>query len=268
MDTNTRASGLDELFSVIYGDNTHLSTVLQTLGFEPTQIQQLQNGRLESVSGQFLDAIHRHLTNHYGRDTYYKILSRHYGLDGEPRQPLSAIAESYGFRPEYLYHLLEEIIERCRSKTWQTELKKSWKYIVMKELGQTDERPTGEHVAEKLERLSNLRNAAEFTRLHYETKRRELLKQIQLDLDALDAEYRPVLDAAQEHLAALENEIRTDVLLYGESVSGGRYHACYTHGQVSWDQDGVEEYSKSHPEILQFRKQAQPIVFLRVVGTD
>ena len=31
------------------------------------------------------------------------------------------------------------------------------------------------------------------------------------------AEYRPVLEAAEENIAALENEIKTDVLMYGES---------------------------------------------------
>ena len=48
------------------------------------------------------------------------------------------------------------------------------------------ERPAREHVSAKLERLSNLRGAAEVARLDYETKRTEILKQIQSELDALD----------------------------------------------------------------------------------
>ena len=266
MDIKTRLTGLDELLGIIYGNDTYLNTVLSELGFERSQVEQLQNGHLESVVAQFLEVIHKRLTSDSGKDTYYQILSRRYGLDGEPRQQLSAIAEKHGFSPEYLRRLFEEIIDRCQSKTWQTELKKSLKYIAVDQLGKMDERPTRDHVAEKLERLSSLRNAAEFTRLSYETKRTDLLKQIQSELDALDAEYKPVLERAEENITTLENEIKTEVLLYGESVSGGMYRASYTQGRVSWDNEGMTKYAALHPDVIQFRKQGQPIVSLRVVN--
>jgi hypothetical protein len=123
-------------------------------------------------------------------------------------------------------------------------------------------------VAAKLERLSNLRGAADVARLNYEAKRAEILKQIQAELDALNSEYRPVLESVEENIATLENEIKTDVLMYGESISGGSYRASYTQGRVSWDNDGMAKYAASHPDVLQFRKQGQPIVSLRVVSTD
>jgi DNA-binding Lrp family transcriptional regulator len=268
MDVTTRLSGLEELLRIIYGNDTRLSTLLGELGFERFQIERFQNGQLESGVDQFLEVIHKRLTSDSGKDTYYQILSRRYGLDGEPRQQLSAIAEKYGYSPEYLRQLFEEILHRCQSKTWQTELKKSLKYIVVSELGTMHERPSRDDVAEKLERLSNLRNAAEFTRLDYETKRAQILKQVQVALDALDFEYKPVLERAQDNIAALENEIKTDVLLYGESVSGGMYRATYTQGRVSWDNDGMTKYAASHPEVLEFRKQGQPIISLRVINKE
>jgi hypothetical protein len=131
-----------------------------------------------------------------------------------------------------------------------------------------NERPTRKHVAEKLERLTNLHGALDVTRMDYESKRAEILKQVQAELEALDLEYKPVLEAAQENIAALENEIRTDVLLYGETISGGQYRASYTQGRVSWDNEGMTKYAASHPEILRFRKQGQPIVSLRVVNKE
>ena len=268
MDVNTRLSGLEELLAVIYGSGTQLNVLLRELGFEESQIAQLQNGQLEFVVQQFLEVIHKRLTSDSGKDTYYQILSRRYGLDGEPHEQLSAIAERYNYSLQYLRQLFEEIIHRCQSKTWQTELKKSLKHIVVNQLGKANGRPALEHVTEKLERFSNLRNAAEFTRLDYETKRKEILKQIQPELDALDAEYKPVLESAEENIATLENEIKTDVLLYGESVSGGMYRACYVQGRVSWDNDGMARYAASHPDVLQFRKQGQPSVSLRVVNKD
>ena len=267
MDIKIQLSGVDELLGVIYGNDTHLRTVLSDLGFERSQVGQLQNGHLESVVAQFLEVIHKRLTSDSGKDTYYQILSRRYGLDGEPRQQLSAVAENYSYSPEYLRQLFEEIIRCCQSKVWQTELKKSLKHIVAGQLGRMNGRPARDYVSEKLERLTSLRNAAEFTRLHYETKRTEILKQIQAELDALEAEYQPFLERAEENIAALENEIKTDVLLYGESVSGGMYRASYTQGRVSWDNEGMAKYAMLHPDVLQFRKQGQPIVLLRVVNS-
>jgi len=268
MDFNTQLTGLNELLSVIYGDEMQLSALLRELGFEQSQIEQLQDKHLEIVVSQFLEVIHKRLTSDSGKDTYYQILSRRYGLDGEPQEPLSAIAQRHGYSPEYLRPLFEEIIERCRSKTWQAELKKELKYIVVGQLGKMNERPAREHVAAKLERLTNLRGAADVARLDYDSKRAEILKKIQAELDALDSEYNPILEAAQENIAALETEIKTDVLLYGESISGGSYRASYTQGRVSWDNEGMSKYASAHPDVLQFRKQGQPVVSLRVVNKD
>jgi len=268
MDFKTQLKGLNELLSVIYEDEMDLNTLLSELGFEQTQTGQLDDAHLASIVGQFLEVIHKRLSSDTGRDTYYQILSRRYGLDGEPREQLSAIAPKHGFSLEYLRNLFEEIIQRCKSKTWQVELKKNLKYIVVDQFGKMNERPVREHVAAKLERLSNLRGAADVARLNYEAKRAEILKQIQAELDALDSEYRPVLESVEENIATLENEIKTDVLMYGESISGGSYRASYTQGRVSWDNDGMAKYAASHPDVLQFRKQGQPIVSLRVVSTD
>jgi hypothetical protein len=268
MDFKTQLTGLNELLSIVYGNGMALNMLLRELGFEQLQIEQLQDERLGSIVAQFLEVIHKRLTSDSGKDIYYQVLSRRYGLDGEPPQQLSAIAEKHGFSPEYLRQLFEEIIQRCRSKTWQTDLKKNLKHIVIAQLGKMHERPARKHVVEKLERLSNLRGAAEVARLDYETKRAEILKQVQSELEALDSEYKPVLEAAEENIAALENEIRTEVLLYGESVSGGSYRASYTQGRVSWDNEGMTKYAASHPDVLRFRRQAQPIVSLRVVNKN
>jgi hypothetical protein len=268
MDIKTQLTGLNELLAIIYGDEMRLTGLLQDLGFEQSQIELLRDHPLESVVHQFLEVIHKRLTNDAGKDTYYQILSRRYGLDGEAREQLSAIAPKYNYSSEHLRQLFEEIIERCQSRKWQTELKTSLKHITVAQLGKMNERPAREHVAEKLERLTNLRGAAEVARLNYETKRTEILKQIQAELDTLDSEYKPVLEAADENIATLENEIKTDVLLYGESISGGMYRASYTQGRVSWDSAGMTKYAASHPDVLQFRKQGQPIVALRVVNKD
>jgi DNA-directed RNA polymerase sigma subunit (sigma70/sigma32) len=268
MDPKLQLTGLNEFLAIVYGNEMQLTALLRDLGFEKSQIEQMRDQHLEPVVHQFLEVIHKRLTNDAGKDTYYQILSRRYGLDGEPREQLSAIAPKYNFSAEHLRQLFEEIVQRCQSKTWQTELRKSLKHIVVAQLGKLNERPAPEHVTEKLERLTNLRGAAEVARLNYEAKRTEILKQVQAELDALDIEYKPVLEAADENIATLENEIKTDVLLYGESISGGMYRASYMQGRVSWDSAGMAKYAASHPDVLQFRKQGQPIVSLRVMNID
>lgn len=268
MDFKIQRTGLNQLLSIIYGNEIQLSDLLRELGFEDSQIEQVRDQHLESVVAQFLEVIHKRLTNDAGKDSYYHILSRHYGLDGEAPEPLSAIAEKQNHSPEYLRQLFEELIQRCKSKTWQTELKKSLKYILVAELDKMNERPTREHVAEKLSRLENLRGGADVVRLDYEAKRAEILKQIQAELDALDSEYQPILDSAEENISTLENEIKTDVLLYGESITSGSYRATYSKGRISWDNEGMEKYAASHPDVVQFRKQGQPIISLRIVNKD
>lgn len=268
MDFKSQLTGLNELLSIIYGDETKLSSLLRELGFEESQIEIVRDKHLENVVTQFLEVIHKRLTNDAGKDDYYHILARRYGLDGESPEQLSAIAPKYNYTPEYLRQTFEEIIGRVKSKTWQTELKKSLKYIVIEKLGELNQKPSREHIADKLKRLENLKGAADVARLDYESKRAEILKQIQSQLDALDSEYKPLLESAEENISTLENEIKTDVLLHGESVTGGMYRATFTKGRVSWDNEGIEKYATSHPEVMQFRKQGQPIVTLRIVNKE
>jgi hypothetical protein len=46
------------------------------------------------------------------------------------------------------------------------------------------------------------------------------------------------------------------------------YRASYTQGRVSWDNEGMTKYAALHPDVLQFRKQGQPIVSLRVASKE
>ncbi|MBL8102327.1 MAG: hypothetical protein JNM02_07345, partial [Anaerolineales bacterium] len=80
MDFKIQITGLNELLSVIYGEETKLSSLLRELGFEQAQIEQVRDQHLEAVTAQFLEVIHERLTSDSGKDTYYQILARRYGL--------------------------------------------------------------------------------------------------------------------------------------------------------------------------------------------
>jgi hypothetical protein len=266
MDFKVQLSGLNELLSVIYGNRTKLEDLLRESGFDEAQVELLQARPLEAVVDQFLEMVHKRLTSESGKDTYYQILSRRYGLDGELPESLEAMAQKRNDSPGYLHQLFQEILKRCQSKTAQADFKKGLYHIAIGELAKTAERPSREQVAEKLKRLTDLRAAADVTRLDYEAKRAGILKQVQAELDGLEAEYSPLLESVDENISNLEAEIKTEVLLHGESVQGGTYRAVYTRGRTTWDGSGIEKYAELHPDVLMYRKQGPPSVALRIVN--
>ncbi len=265
MDFKYQLSGLNQILSTIYGAETSVSSLLANLGFEQAQIALLWDQSLEPVVLQLIEALHKHLTSESGKDTWFQLLSRHYGLDGESSESLDAVAGRFGFSPEYARQVCEAALQKCRYKTTQDELRKKLRYIAIGQLAKITGPPPREHITEKLERLTNLRAAADLTRMDFEAKRLEILKQVQAELDALDAEYSLLFESAEENLTALESEIKNDVLMHGESVQAGSYRAAYVQGRVSWDNDGMNQYAETHPDILQFRKQGQPTVMIRSV---
>ena len=115
----------------------------------------------------------------------------------------------------------------------------------------------------KLEALAEVRAAVEVTRLDYEARREEILKTVKAELDALAAEYEPLLTSANERAAELEAEVKHEVAEHGASLKGSRLHAVYSRGRIAWDTQGLEGYAAAHPEVLTFRKEGQPSVSLR-----
>jgi len=122
-----------------------------------------------------------------------------------------------------------------------------------------------ETIVAKLDELAELKAATDLARIDYETRRTEILRAVQTELEALDAEYAPRIDAATQRMEALEAEIRSDVLRHGASVKGGRLYAVYSRGRVSWDTRALDAYALAHPEVTAFRKQGEPSVSLRFV---
>ncbi len=124
---------------------------------------------------------------------------------------------------------------------------------------------TAHDIIAKLEEIAEVRAAADVTRMDYEAKREEILKAVKAELDALEAEYEPLLASANQRVAALETEVKRDVIEYGASVKASKLHAVYARGRISWDNKGMDGYAVAHPEILTFRKEGEPSVSLRVV---
>jgi hypothetical protein len=123
-------------------------------------------------------------------------------------------------------------------------------------------------IVSKLDELSDVQSAVDVARVDYEAKRAEIMRSVQAELDALDAEYEPLFEASTARIAALTEEIKQAVMMAGASVKGAHLHAVYTRGRVTWDTKGLDKFAVSHPEVTQYRKQGEPNVSLRTVKED
>src|SRR3990172_4956317 len=95
--------------------------------------------------------------------------------------------------------------------------------------------PNAQTIKAKIEELTQVKSAADVTRLDYEQKRAEILKAVQEELNALDAEYNPLLETANSRASTLETELRQEVLQFGATVKGSKLSFTFMHGRVSWD---------------------------------
>lgn len=125
--------------------------------------------------------------------------------------------------------------------------------------------PNQQTIKAKIEELTQVRAAADVTRLDYEQKRAEILKAVQEELNALDAEYNPLLEIANSRATTLEAELRQEVLQFGATVKGSKLSFTYSRGRVSWDTKELDQYALTHPEVVAFRKEGAPSVSLRNV---
>ncbi|MFN8596292.1 MAG: hypothetical protein U0559_08935 [Anaerolineae bacterium] len=123
-------------------------------------------------------------------------------------------------------------------------------------------------IISKLNELSDIQSAVDVARVDYEAKRAEIMRTVQAELEALEAEYQPLFDASTERIATLAEEIKQAVMSAGASVKGAHLHAVYSKGRVTWDTKGLDKFAVSHPEVTQYRKQGEPTVSLRNVKED
>lgn len=262
MDQQTQLDGLNKFLSTIYESGTTLESLLDELGFDAAQRSSLTQRHLPAVASGLIEIIRARLTWEE-KDLWFRIIARRLGMDGEPPIPLEAAAQALNVDPGYAAYAEGEALQKCSTRTAREDFKKELRRLAIDALSKSGEKPPKENVLQKLERLAQLQAAADLARMDYESRRAEVLKKVQDELDALEVEFEPALEAAEENAAALEAEIRNDILLRGESLRGSTYQAIYMKGRVSWDAAGMNEYARDHPDVLRYRKEGQPSVSLR-----
>jgi len=121
-------------------------------------------------------------------------------------------------------------------------------------------------ITKLLDQYGELTAQADAIRIAAEAKRAEIMRPVQEELDALNAEVGPQLTAAQDAIATITEEIKAATLQGGQSVKGGRFQAVYAKGRVSWDTKALDGYAAAHPEVAQFKKVGEPSVSIRANG--
>ncbi|KRT69372.1 MAG: hypothetical protein XU15_C0011G0054 [candidate division NC10 bacterium CSP1-5] len=121
-------------------------------------------------------------------------------------------------------------------------------------------------IIDKLDRLAEYQSQRDVLNMDKQAAIDSILTpEIKERLAEVEAEFGGKVEAVTENLAALEAEVRADVLTQGETVRGFRLQAVWSKGRTSWDDRALQGYMKAHPELAEFRKQGEPSVSIRVI---
>ena len=90
-----------------------------------------------------------------------------------------------------------------------------------------------------------------------------LTPELQADLDTLDEKFKPEYERIQGLIKESEALAKEGVIEVGETVKGTFLMGVFNKGRVRWDSKALDGYSKSHPELLEFRKEGNPYASIR-----
>lgn len=120
-------------------------------------------------------------------------------------------------------------------------------------------------IKQKLDKLTELLAARDVIMLEKQRLLDEILTpEIKARMAEIESEFAQKAEAVNANIAALEAEIRQDVLAHGASVKGAVLHAIFSKGRITWDTKALEGYATAHPELLAYRREGEPSVSIRV----
>lgn len=118
-----------------------------------------------------------------------------------------------------------------------------------------------EELSSKLDQLANyIAQRDVFSLQKNELIDQVLTPEIRARLDEIEAEFAGKMEAIEANIEALEEEIRQEALRQRSSVKGTFLRVIWHKGRTSWDTKSLDDYARSHPEVIAFRKQGQPYV--------
>lgn len=115
-----------------------------------------------------------------------------------------------------------------------------------------------ERITDELNELTELEAQLEALEAEKESRKEEILTpEMQARLDAIDEEYSELAEPLEESVTAIRARIKERTEQYQLTVKGSGFQAVWRSGPVKWDTEGLDEYAKTHPEILQYRKEGK-----------
>lgn len=122
-------------------------------------------------------------------------------------------------------------------------------------------------IVAKLNKLSELRDS----KIAILAKKQELsdsvlTEEVKNQLADIEAEFMTPISLADEEIAALEAEIKKDVIAHGQTVKGENLQAIYVKGRVSWDTDKLDGMIALIPALGTARSTGEPTVTYRKIG--
>lgn len=123
-----------------------------------------------------------------------------------------------------------------------------------------------EWITQELNELDELASQLEALEVEKRERKNQILTpRIQEQLDAIDEEFSKITEPLNKSIAALRRRIKERVEQYRLKIQGNGFQAFWRKGPVRWNTEALEEYSKAHPEILQFREEGKGSVVIRPV---
>lgn len=120
---------------------------------------------------------------------------------------------------------------------------------------------------EKLDKLADMYAQEDVIRLEKQKIIDSILTdEIKEKITEIEDEFKLQTEGLQNNIAALESEIKKDVVAIAESVKGEHLQAVYNKGRVSWDDKGLEGLMITFPDIVKFRRAGNPSVSIRKIG--
>jgi phage host-nuclease inhibitor protein Gam len=121
-----------------------------------------------------------------------------------------------------------------------------------------------ETISEKLDRMAEFQAQKDLLAIDKQTLIDQVLTtEVKARLAEIETEFDGRAEAVDANIAALEAEIKEDVLKHGATVRGAYMMAVWNKGRVAWDDRSLSNYARSHPEVLEFRRQGEPSISIR-----
>jgi len=87
--------------------------------------------------------------------------------------------------------------------------------------------------------------------------------EVREQLETIEAEYQPKIDALREKLKSLEDEVKERVLNTGSTLKGNVVMAVYRRGSTKWDDKHLERLATEYPRILEAKVEGKPSVAIQ-----